>query len=85
MLCVSKMVGILIYWRTLNLEILGKIPFGCSPHVVSQKLLKGQRWWLPPSPNYGRSCEFVYAHGSSVHQKCSNYALTNLFGLCKLI
>ncbi len=24
----------------------------------------------------------MYADGSSVHQKCSNYALTNLFGLC---
>ncbi len=28
----------------------------------------------------------MYAHGSSVHQKCSNYALTNLlFGLCKFV
>jgi len=26
----------------------------------------------------------VFAHGSSVHQRCPNYALTNLsFGLCK--
>jgi hypothetical protein len=42
------------------------------------------RWWLPPSPSRGESCEFVFAHGSSMHQKCSNYALTNLlFGLCR--
>jgi len=28
----------------------------------------------------------MYGHGSSVHQKCSNYALTNLlFGLCKFV
>ncbi len=28
-------------------------------------------------------CEFVFAHGSSLHQKCFNYALINLlFGLC---
>ncbi len=44
------------------------------------------RWWLPPSLNCDESCEFVYAHGSFVHQKCYNYALTNLlFGLCKFI
>ncbi len=41
-------------------------------------------WWLPPSPGRGESCEFVFACGSSMHQKCSNYALTNLlFGLCR--
>jgi len=32
---------------------------------------------------HGESCKSVFAHGSSMHQKCSNYALTNLlFGLC---
>ncbi len=36
-----------------------------------------------PSSGHGESCESMFAHGSSVHQKCSNYALTNLlFGLC---
>jgi hypothetical protein len=32
------------------------------------------------SPSLGRreSYEYVFTHGSSVHQKCSNYALTNL-------
>jgi hypothetical protein len=30
---------------------------------------KSRSWW---------SCEVVSAHGSSMHQKCSNYALTNL-------
>jgi hypothetical protein len=30
--------------------------------------------------------EYVFARGSFVHQKCSNYALTNLlFSLCKIV
>ncbi len=34
----------------------------------------------------GEFCEYVFVRGSSVHQKCSNYALTNLlFGLCKFV
>jgi hypothetical protein len=41
---------------------------------------------MPPSLGYGESCESVYACGSFVYQKCSNYALTNLlFGLCRSI
>jgi hypothetical protein len=37
-----------------------------------------------PSLGHGESYESVFARGSSVHQKCFNYALTNLlFGLCK--
>ncbi len=31
----------------------------------------------------GESCEFMFACGSSMHQKCFNYVLTNLFGLCR--
>jgi hypothetical protein len=35
---------------------------------------------------HGELCEFVYAYGLFVHQKWSNYALTNLlFGLCRSI
>jgi hypothetical protein len=42
------------------------------------------RWWLPPSPGCDESWESMFAHGLSVYQKCSNYALTNLlFGLCR--
>jgi hypothetical protein len=37
-----------------------------------------RRWWLPPSLGCDESCEFVFACDSSVHQRCSNYALTNL-------
>jgi hypothetical protein len=37
-----------------------------------------------PSLGCGESCESVFARGLSVHQKCSNYALTNLlFNLCR--
>jgi hypothetical protein len=31
-----------------------------------------------PSSGHEESCESVFAHGLFVHQKCSNYALTNL-------
>jgi hypothetical protein len=41
------------------------------------------RWWLPPSPGCGESCESMFTCGSFEHQKCYSYALTNLlFGLC---
>ncbi len=42
---------------------------------------KGESGGFPPSPSRGESCEsceFGFARGSSVHQKCFNYALTNL-------
>ncbi len=44
-----------------------------------------ERWWLPPSLGHGESCESVFARGSSVHQKCSNHVVTNLFGLCNFV
>ncbi len=38
---------------------------------------KSRLWWV---------LRVVFVHGSFVHQKCSNYALTNLlFGLCKFV
>jgi hypothetical protein len=44
------------------------------------------RWWLPPSSGRGESCESMFAHGLSMHQKCSNYALINLlFSFCKSV
>jgi hypothetical protein len=40
--------------------------------------------WLPSSPGCDESCEFVFVRDLFVHQKLSNYALTNLlFGLCR--
>ncbi len=45
-----------------------------------------ERWWLLPSPSHGESCESVFARDLSMHQRCSNHALTNfLFGLCKFM
>jgi hypothetical protein len=39
-----------------------------------------------PSLGHGEACEFVFARGLSMHQKCSNYALINLlFGLCRFM
>jgi hypothetical protein len=43
-----------------------------------KKYYNGEGGGFPPSLGRGESCESVYAHGSSVHEKCSNYALTNL-------
>jgi hypothetical protein len=41
---------------------------------------------LPPGSGRGGFYESVFACGSSMHQKCSNYALTNLlFGMCKFV
>jgi len=57
---------------------------GASSVARHREKYKGRRWWLLPSLGRGESCEFVFARGSSVHQKCSNYMLTNLlFGLCR--
>ncbi len=40
----------------------------------------------PPSLGRGESFESVFACGVSMHQKCSNYALTNLlFSLCRSV
>jgi hypothetical protein len=34
-----------------------KVPFGCKYDRVTQRILYGGRWWLPPSPNHGESSE----------------------------
>jgi hypothetical protein len=55
-----------------------------GPMAMHKGYYKGGRWWLPPSSGRGESCQFVFTCGSFVHQKCSNYALTNLlFGFCR--
>jgi hypothetical protein len=49
-----------------------------------RKYYEGEGSGFPPSPGCDESYEFVFTDGSSVHQKCYNYALTNfLFGLCR--
>jgi hypothetical protein len=52
---------------------------GAGPMARHIVYYKGGRWWLPSSLHCGESCESVFSHGLSMHQKCSSYALTNLF------
>jgi len=67
-----------------NMRILGQNDVWLlAPWLGIENTIRG-KVVVSPSPNHGESCEFVFVRGSSVHQKCSNYALTNLlFGLCK--
>jgi hypothetical protein len=56
-----------------------------APWLGIENTIKG-KWWLPLSSGRGESCESMYVRGQFVHQKCYNYALTNLlFGLCKFM
>jgi hypothetical protein len=41
---------------------------GVGPVTMHKVYYKGGRWWLLPSLGHGESSEFVFAHGSSVHQ-----------------
>jgi hypothetical protein len=36
-----------------------KVPFGCRCGGVTQRILYGGRWWLPPSSGRGESSESV--------------------------
>jgi hypothetical protein len=59
---------------------------GAGPMARHREYYKGGRWWLPSSSGHGESCESLFRRDSSVHQKCSSYALTNLlFGLCRSV
>jgi hypothetical protein len=56
---------------------------GARPMPSIENIIRGE---VVASPSLGRDefCEFVFVRDSSVHQNCSNYALTNLwFGLCR--
>jgi hypothetical protein len=70
-------------FKTRTWESRDKLTFECWPRDQAQKVLQGGRWWFPTSLGCGESCEYVFAHGLYLHQKCFNYALTNmLFGMC---
>ncbi len=74
---ISRILG--LQFRSLGT----KWHLGVGPMARHKKYYKGGRWWLPLNSSYDEFCKFVFACGLSVHQKCSNYALTNLwFGLC---
>jgi hypothetical protein len=45
-----------------------KVPFGCGSRGVTQRILYGGRWWLPPSLGHGESSESKVACGLSQHQ-----------------
>jgi hypothetical protein len=70
----------LAIWDSKN-----KMSIGCGRRGEAHSILSGGRWWLPPSPGRGESCESGFARGSSQNQKCLNYALTNLlFGFVQI-
>jgi hypothetical protein len=52
-------------FRTPLWESREKVPFRCKCGGVSQKILYGERWWLPLSPGRGESSESRIAHGLS--------------------
>jgi len=72
-----------------NFETLGNLGtkwhLGVGPMATHKEYYKGGQWWLPPSLGHCESCESVFAHGLSMHQKCFSYTQTNLFGLCKSV
>ncbi len=67
-----------------NLGVLGQNDIWVTaPWPCTMNIIRG-RWWFPSNMGHGESCEFVFNCGSSMHQKCSHYALTNLlFSLCR--
>jgi hypothetical protein len=71
--------------ETPNLGTQEKRHLDVVPMACHRKYYKGKV--VPSSnPGHGESYESMYASNSSMHQKCSNYALINLlFSLCKLI
>jgi hypothetical protein len=84
----SKVVGVPISGISglPTWEPWDKMTVGCMVHGHAQRILLGGRWWLLSSLGWGESCESVFVCDSSVHQKCSNYTLTNLlFGLCRSV
>jgi len=56
-----------------------KEPFGCGCHRVTQRILYGGRWWLPPNSGRGESSESKVACGLSQHQKGAEWVVTNLW------
>jgi hypothetical protein len=46
-------------------ESWDKKPFGCGCYGEAQSILYGGRWWLPPNPGRGESCESRIARGLS--------------------
>jgi hypothetical protein len=45
-----------------------KVPFECGSRRVTQRIIYGGRWWLPPSLGHGELSESKVARGLSQHQ-----------------
>ncbi len=60
-------------------ESQDKEPLGHGRSGATQRILYGERWWLPPSPGRGESSESKVARGLSQHQKGVEWVLTNLW------
>jgi hypothetical protein len=60
-------------------ESRDKKPFGCGPRGEAQSILYRGRWWLPPSPGRGESCESKVARGSLSTKGAPENDLTNLW------
>jgi hypothetical protein len=63
----------LLTWRSRE-----KWHLGATPVANHKEYYNGEGGGFPLSLVHGESYEFAYAHDLSMHQKCFNYALTNL-------
>ncbi len=54
-------------FKTPLWESREKVPFGCGSHGITQRILYGGRWWLPPNPGRGESSESKVTRGLSQH------------------
>jgi hypothetical protein len=59
-------------------ESWDKKSFGCRCHGEAQRILYGGRWWLPPSPSRGESCESRVPRGCLSTKGAAESELTNL-------
>jgi hypothetical protein len=72
-------------FKTPNLGVLGKMTFDATPWLITDIAIRG-KVLASPSSGCDESYDSVYAHGSSMYQKCFNFALNNLlFDLCRSI
>jgi len=55
-----------------------KRAFECGCRGEAQKILYGGRWWLPPSPSYGESCESKVVVACPSTKSAPEIVLTNL-------
>jgi hypothetical protein len=60
-------------------ESRDKKSFGCRCRGEAQRVLYGGKWWLPPSPSRGESCESRIARGLTSHQDGPRCEPTNLW------